>query len=113
MSKVMKNRTDNDIKNKWHSMKRREKTDRKREAISHDIALATAGLFEEHERRKNDFSRRDAIGEIFARGQHTNCKMQLFTRKAHDSSEALILPTVTDGGSAENSPIPKKKYLEI
>lgn len=111
----MENRTDNDIKNKWNSMKRIEKAGSKRRSSpTRGTSRDVGGVVEEQRKRRTDSSGWGTMGETTAPEQQTSDRMQVFTtRGTFDSkrfSETLIAHTVTDGGSAENSPIPKKKY---
>ncbi len=92
-------------------MKRTERAGRKRK---NSPTLGTrsqlAGVIEEFKANQDVLSQHS-----IATKQETSNKFQLFNAgKPSDatfSAETVILPTVTDGGSAENSPVPKKKYL--
>ncbi len=99
MSKLIKNRTDNDIKNKWYSMKRTEEAAGKRKKPKSKRPSKRARISKE----QNSDRSRSKI-ESYATGISSawNC-----------TSEQAILPTVTDGGSAENSPVTQVKYLSF
>ena len=45
--------------------------------------------------------------------QQKSAKMQPLSSKWNYTFEQSILPTVTDGGSAENSPVSQVKYLSF
>lgn len=115
MAKLMKNRTDNDIKNKWNSMKRSEKAGRKRKnAYAHSASFQLAGVVEDRRTYQDGSFQWNAMEQIVAPAQDKSDDIQLFTTGKSSnlkySTETVILPTVTDGGSAESSPVPQKKY---
>lgn len=101
-------------------MKRTEKAGRKKKKATtldnptHDLPSELVRVAEERETRHVDSSQWSAMGKITAPEHQTSDKMQLFINEKSSewkyASETAILPTVTDGGSAENSPVPKKKY---
>ena len=109
MAKLMKNRTDNDIKNKWNSMKR-AKAVRKRKIASIPATKSAVdgipGVGRNHEK--------EASTGVPAQSKLAVSNMSIFSAfKPHPlmySWERAIAPMVTDGGSAENSPVPEKIY---
>ena len=111
----MKNRTDNDIKNKWNSMKRVEKAGgRRKSAPSRGTSGYVGEVAEEQRTHRVHSSRWGAIGETAAPEKQASDRTKMFTATGTFGSkcfaETLIAHTVTDGGSAESSPVPKKKY---
>ena len=67
MAKLMKNRTDNDIKNKWNSMKRSEKAARKRKnAPTQDPPIKLTEDFEVHKANEVVSSQWSAMEETTA-----------------------------------------------
>jgi hypothetical protein len=109
MAKLMENRTDNDIKNKCNSMKR-AKAVRKRKIASIPATKSAVdgipGVGRHHEKEAS------TGGPTQSKQAVSN--MSIFSAyKPHPSmysSELAIAPMVTDGGSAENSPVPEKIY---
>ena len=96
-------------------MKRSEKAGRKRKnAYAFGASIQLAGVVEDRRTHQDGSFQWNAMEEITAPKQETSDDIQLFTAglpsNSKDSAETVILPTVTDGGSAESSPVPQKKY---
>ena len=113
MARLMKNRTDNDIKNKWNSMKRARgrKTDPVNDTTTPDEAIA--GVQQVHHVKA---LRCTAMSEVATNPQRKLGNIPpCATMKTDPSMQSFasgITLTVSDGGSAENSPLPKKMYWE-
>ena len=109
MAQLMDNRTDNDIKNKWNSMKK-SKAVRERKIASITATKSAIdgipGVGRHHEK--------EASTGVHTQSKQAVSNMSIFSAyKPHPSlysSERAIAPMVTDGGSAENSPVPEKIY---
>jgi hypothetical protein len=110
MAKLMKNRTDNDIKNKWNSMKR-AKAVRKRKIAS---IPATKSAIDGIPGVRRHHHEKEASTGVPTESKQAVSNMSIFSAyKPHPSMYSLeraIAPMVTDGGSAENSPVPEKIY---
>ena len=99
-------------------MRRAEKASQKRK---NDPVRRTNRVFgrvvEEKGTKQVEKPRWNATEETGRSKQETNGENQLFMTKenlhSRYASEILIRPTVTDGGSAENSPLPKNMYVEF
>lgn len=107
MSKLIKNRTDNDIKNKWYSMKRKEELARKSKKPTTKSPSKRARTAKEQ-----NVDQRRSMEDTTDPELMKNAGARMFSG-ANYTSELAILPTVTDGGSAENSPVPQTKYLSF
>ena len=110
MAKLMKNRTDNDIKNKWNSMKRMEKAGRKRKMPQTYDAISDTNVVEKQ--AKKQFHADKWIETGGCDTHSSNHKIQVRTSEEIPclkfSPTPAIIPTVTDGISKESSPIVKK-----
>ena len=96
-------------------MKRTERAGRKRKnSPTLGTSIQLTGVVEEFKANEDVFPQ-----HLIATKQETSNKTRLFTTgKPSDAmfsvaADTVILPTVTDGGSAENTPVPQKKYLSF
>ena len=99
-------------------MKRLEKAGRQRKKAPIGSTIRdVGGVVDGQKTHQVDTSRCSAMGKIIAPEQQTSGKMQLFTTRnnldSKYSSGTLIAHTVTDGGSAENSPVPMYWKYEV
>jgi hypothetical protein len=113
MAQVMKNRTDNDIKNKWNSMNRsaRRAQDRlSKKSCPNDVILLQNSMQQIFEQSSWDEEGKTPP-QFKANGTTVAVAAEIF-RLRKFPSKFCVAQTVTDGASAHNSPISQKNYWE-
>jgi hypothetical protein len=108
MAQLMKDRTDNDIKNKWNSMNRsarRALDTLTKQGNPNDVEIlhnSTKQMFDGSSWEEND---------VASNGTTAAAAAMIFRPRTYPS-ESGFTKTVTDGASANNSPVVQKNYWE-